>query len=122
MRIACPPLIYACPFVNFSASKSELELIARRVIMDFETGSNEATMLADAHSTQSVQIPEERLKAYATTDSPEYKRMVEEIARRLKIDTLQFSKLETIVKAIGLPKCKICTHCFDGSSAHTIED
>ena len=122
MRIACPPLIYACPFVNFSASKSELELIARRVIMDFETGSNEATMLADAHSTQSVQIPEERLKAYATTDSPEYKRMVEEIARRLKIDTLQFSKLETIVKAIGLPKCKICTHCFDGSSAHTIEE
>lgn len=121
MRIACPPLIYACPFVNFSASKSELELIARRVIMDFETGKNEATMLADAHNAENIQIPEERLKAYATTDSPEYKRMVEEIAKRLKLDSLQFSKLETIVMAIGLPKCKICTHCFDGSSFHTLK-
>ena len=120
MRIACPPLIYACPFVNFSASKSELELIARRVIMDFETGKDEATMLADANKTENIQIPEERLKAYATTDSPEYKRMVAEIARRLKLDSLQFSKLETIVQAIGLPKCKICTHCFDGSSCHTM--
>ena len=120
MRIACPPLIYACPFVNFSASKSELELIARRVIMDFETGSESATMLSDAHSAKNIEIPEERLKAYATTDSPEYKRMVAEIARRLKLDSLQFSKLETIIHAIGLPKCKVCTHCFDGSSKHTI--
>ena len=120
MRIACPPLIYACPFVNFSASKSELELIARRVIMDFETGKDEATMLADAHSAKNIHIPDERLKAYATTDSPEYKRMVAEIAKRLKLDSLQFSKLETIVLAIGLPKCKICTHCFDGSSCHTL--
>ncbi len=85
MRIACPPVIYACPFVNFSASKSELELIARRVIMDFETGKDEATMLADAHSAENIQIPEERLKAYATTDSPEYKRMVAEIAKRLQV-------------------------------------
>lgn len=120
MRIACPPLIYACPFVNFSASKSELELIARRVIMDFETGKKEATMLADTPYTESVAIPEDRLKAYATTDSPEYKAMVAEIAKRLNLDSLQFSKLETIIQAIGLPKCKVCTHCFDGSSCHTI--
>lgn len=120
MRIACPPLIYACPFVNFSASKNELELITRRVIMDFETGSDKATMLADAHTTESVDIPEERLKAYATTDSPEYKAMVAEIARRLNLDSLKFSKIEDIIEAIGLPKCRICTHCFDGTSKHTI--
>ncbi len=120
MRIACPPLIWGCPFINFSASKSELELIARRVIMDFETGNKEATMLADAHTTESIKIPEERLQQYAKTDSPEYKAMVAEIAKRLNIDTLKFSKLETIIEAIGLPKCKVCTHCFDGSSAHTI--
>lgn len=120
MRIACPPLIYACPFINFSASKSVLELITRRVILDLETGKKEATMLKDVDEAEIVNIPEERLKAYATTDSPEYKAMVAEIAKRLNIDTLQFCKLETMVEAIGLPKCKVCTHCFDGSSKHTM--
>lgn len=103
MRIACPPLIYACPFINFSASKSEMELITRRVIKDFEGD------------------PDRNADAYAVTDSPEYNRMVAEIARRLNLDSLKFSKLETIVHAIGLPKCRICTHCFDGSSAYTLK-
>ena len=120
MRIACPPLIWSCPFVNFSASKSELELITRRVIMDLETKSDHTTTLAEAETTENVAISEETLKKYAKTDSPEYTRMVDEIARRLNIDTLKFSKLETIISAIGLPKCKVCTHCFDGSSFHTL--
>ena len=102
MRIACPPLIYGCPFINFSASKSEMELITRQIIADFEGDMNK------------------NVQAYATTDSPEYKRMVSEIARRLKLDSLMFSKLETLVAAIGLPKCDICTHCFDGSSSHSL--
>lgn len=121
MRIACPPLVYSCPFVNFSASKSELELIARRVIKDFETHSEHATMLMDVPKADNVDVPEERLKLYTTTDSPEYNAMVNEIARRLNIDTLKFTKLSTIIDAIGLPKCKVCTHCFDGSSFHTLE-
>ncbi len=104
MRIACPPLIYGCPFINFSASKSELELITRRVIQDFE-GKNP-----------------QNISDYAITDSPEYTRMVKEIARRLNLDSLKFSKLETLVSAIGLPKCQICTHCFDGSSFYTLEE
>ncbi len=120
MRIACPPLIWSCPFVNFSASKSELELITRRVIMDLETKSDHTTTLAEAETAENVAISEETLKKYAKTDSPEYTRMVDEIARRLNIDTLKFSKLETIISAIGLPKCKVCTHCFDGSSFHTL--
>ena len=122
MRIACPPLIYACPFVNFSASKSELELITRRVIKDLETHSHTATMLADAQTAQGVEVPAERIKAYATTDSPEYQAMVSEIARRLNLDSLKFSKLETIVEAIGLEKCQVCTHCFDGSSFFSLEE
>ena len=122
MRIACPPLIYACPFVNFSASKSELELITRRIIRDMETHSNTATMLTDSLTDKEVTIAPERIKAYATTDSPEYKAMVAEIARRLNLDSLKFSKLETIVQAIGLPKCDICTHCFDGSSFFSLEE
>lgn len=103
MRIACPPLIYACPFVNFSASKSELELITRRIIRDFEGDDPQ------------------NIKEYATTGTPEYNRLVSEIARRLKLDSLKFSKIESIVKAIGLPKCRICTHCFDGSSMHSLK-
>lgn len=102
MRIACPPLIYACPFVNFSASKSELELITRRIIQELEGDMNK------------------NVEAYAKTGSPEYNRMVAEIAKRLGLDSLKFSKLETLVESIGLPKCDICTHCFDGSSAFTL--
>lgn len=98
MRISCPPLIYPCEFINFTASKSELELITRRVIEKLE----------GAH--------DKNLEAYATTDSPEYKAMVEEIRRQLNLTSLRFSSIENLVNAIGLPKCRICTHCFDGSS------
>ncbi|MCM1349292.1 MAG: amidophosphoribosyltransferase [Firmicutes bacterium] len=98
MRISCPPLIYPCTFLNFTASKSEMELITRRVIERLE-GSN------DSH-----------LDEYATTDSPRYKKMVEEIRKELGLTTLRFSSIENMVNAIGLPKCKICTHCFDGTS------
>lgn len=104
MRIACPPLVYGCKFINFSASKSDLELITRRIIKDFEGDENK------------------NLEAYTRTDSPEYKKMVAEIAKRLNLDSLKFSKLETLIEAIGLPKDQICTHCFDGSSAFTLEE
>lgn len=104
MRIACPPLVYGCKFINFSASKSDLELITRRIIKDFEGDENK------------------NLDKYTRTDSPEYKRMVGEIAKRLNLDSLRFSKLETLVEAIGLPKEQICTHCFDGSSFFTLEE
>ena len=97
-RISCPPLVYACPFIGFTASKSELELITRRVIMDFEGD------------------PNKDLDKYATTDTPQYKRMVEEIGKRLGLSSVKFNKIETLIKAIGLPKERVCTHCFDGSS------
>ena len=97
-RISCPPLVYGCPFIGFTSSKSDLELITRRIIQGFE-GDKDA-----------------KLKEYATTDSPEYKRMVDEIARQLGLTTLRFNKIETLIESIGLPKCKVCTHCFDGSS------
>ena len=61
------------------------------------------------------------VEAYTKTDSPEYTRMVSEIAERLHLDSLKFAKLETLVRAIGLPKERICTHCFDGSSFYTLE-
>jgi amidophosphoribosyltransferase len=98
MRIACPPLIYGCPFIGFTNSKSDMELITRRVIGELEGD------------------PNKNLEKYATTDSPEYKTMVQKIADQFGLDSLKFNTLETLVEAIGLPKCKLCTHCFDGSS------
>ena len=97
-RISCPPLVYGCPFIGFTSSKSDLELIPRRIIKDFE-GEDSAN-----------------LDKYSTTDSPEYTRMVNEIAHRLGLSSLKFAKLESLIESIGLPKCKVCTHCFDGSS------
>ena len=103
MRISCPPLLYGCQFINFSRSQGDMELITRRVIRDFDGNGN-------------VNIDK-----YVQTDSQEYKRMVEEIGKRLNLSSLKFSKLETLVESIGLPKCQICTHCFDGSSQYTLE-
>ena len=98
MRIACPPLIYGCPFIGFTSSKSDLELITRRIIKELEGDENK------------------NLDKYAKTDSPEYKKMVSIIAGRFGLTSLKFNTLETLIEAIGLPKCKVCTHCFDGSS------
>lgn len=98
IRIACPPLIYSCPFIGFTASKSPLELVTRRIIKELEGDENK------------------NLEKYASTGSPEYNRMVEIMRERFGFTSLRFNTLETLVEAIGLPKCKICTHCFDGSS------
>lgn len=103
MRIACPPLVYGCPFINFTSSKSDMELITRRMIQKFEGD------------------PNKNLDKYATTDSPEYKRMVDEIAKELGLTTLKFNTIEQLNEAIGLPKCQVCTHCFDGSSQFSLE-
>ncbi len=104
MRIACPPLIYGCPFIGFTNSKSDMELITRRLIEEFEGDASK------------------NLDLYATAGTPEYEKMVSEIARRLNLDSLKFSTLEELIDSIGLPKCQVCTHCFDGSSAHTLDD
>ncbi len=98
VRISCPPLVYGCPFISFTNSKSDLELITRQIIRDFE-GDDKA-----------------KLDKYSQTDSPEYKRMVQEIAHRLGLTTLKFARLEDLIESIGLPKSQVCTHCFDGSS------
>ena len=102
MRIACPPLVYGCEFLNFSASKNTLELITRRIISEWGD--------------------EENLKEYTKTGSEKYNRLVEEIRKRLNLDSLKFSTIETLVKSIGLPKEQLCLHCFDGSSFFTLEE
>ena len=107
MRTACPPLLYGCPFINFSESKSVMELITRRAIAELEG--------------EEAALDDERVKAYAVTDSPEYKRMVELIANKFGLNSLKFTKLETLIRAIGLPRNQICTHCFNCNSSHTLQ-
>lgn len=99
VRISCPPLIYPCEFLNFTSSKSEMELLARRVILELEGPEGE-----------------KHLDEYADCHTDRHKRMVDRMREHLGIDSLRFNSLENLVASIGLPKCKICTHCFDGSS------
>lgn len=99
VRISCPPLVYPCEFLNFTASKSAMELITRRCILELEGEEGE-----------------KHLDEYVNPDTDRHKRMVDLIREKLGLDSLRFNSLDNLVKSIGLPKCKICTHCFDGSS------
>ena len=101
MRISCPPLIFPCRFLNFSTSRSTYDLYARRVIRDMEGHDN---------------IPDNVYEEYANPDSPKHKEMVEIMCRHLQLTSLKFLRLDELVKAIGLPKCDLCTHCWDNSS------
>lgn len=101
MRIACPPLIFPCRFLNFSSSRSTFDLYTRRVIRDME-GTDK--------------FSEELLTQYADPDSQKHKEMVDIMGRNLNLTSLKFQRLDHVVEAIGLPKCELCTHCFDNSS------
>lgn len=97
MRIACPPLLYPCDFLNFSQSRSTTELATRKAIIQLE-GS------------------ETNFEEYLDPTSEKYKAMIEKIAENLGIDSLMYQNMDDLVEAIGLPKEKLCTHCWDGSS------
>ena len=97
VRPACPPLLYGCKFLNFSRSKSELDLITRRIILEKE-GEN----------------AEKVLEEYADPKSDRYESMCQEICRRQNFTSLRYHRLDDLVESIGLPKCKMCTYCFDG--------
>lgn len=96
MRPACPPLIFGCKFLNFSRSKSELDLAGRRAIKELEGHDGPPPA------------------AYAQPDSPQCKAMVERIRQRLGLTTLQYQQLDDLVESIGMPKEKLCTYCWDG--------
>ncbi|OGD39578.1 MAG: amidophosphoribosyltransferase [Candidatus Aminicenantes bacterium RBG_19FT_COMBO_58_17] len=97
MRPACPPLVYACKFLNFSISRSEFDLAARRAIRELEGD----------HPSD--------LRPYAVNATEQYNAMEEKIRRRLNLTTLKYQRLEDLVEAISLPKERLCTYCWDGS-------
>lgn len=98
MRTASPTLIYPCEFINFSTSRSTLDLVGRKVINQLENGR------------------EVDIRPYAIAGSDQNRRMVTTIGEQLKLTSLKYQKLENMIAAIGLPKEKLCTHCWDGSS------
>jgi amidophosphoribosyltransferase len=101
MRIACPPLIFPCRFLNFSTSRSTYDLYSRRVIRDIEGRDD---------------IPDSVFLEYANPDSEKHAQMVDLMRRHLQLTSLKFQRLDDLVEAIGLPKEDLCTHCWDCSS------
>lgn len=98
VRPACPPITFACPYLNFSRSTSDLDLITRRIIRERE-GDN---------------VSQETLHDYADPDSTNYSEMVEEIRKRLNFTTLRYHRLDDLTESIGLEPCKLCTYCWNG--------
>jgi amidophosphoribosyltransferase len=97
MRIACPPLTFPCDFLNFSQSRSTAELATRKAIIQLEGA-------------------EKHLEEYADPKSEKYRAMIDQISANLGIDSLVYQEMDDMVKAIGLPKEQLCTHCWDGTS------
>lgn len=97
VRPACPPLLHGCKYLNFSRSKSELDLITRRVIKDRE-GDVSKEVLAD----------------YADPCSKRYEAMLEAIRKEQNFTTLRYHRLDDLRESIGISPCKLCTYCFNG--------
>lgn len=97
VRPACPPLLFGCKYLNFSRSRSEMDLITRQIIRD-----------------QEGDHAEETLKEYADPNSERYAQLLEELRRRQNFTSLKFHRLDDLVESIGLEPCKVCTYCFDG--------
>lgn len=97
MRSACPPIMYGCKYLNFSRSNSEMELIARRVIMELE-------------GEEGFKYIEE----YSDGATERGKKLRRALADRFGFETLEYQSIEGIVKAIGLPCEKLCTYCWTG--------
>lgn len=97
IRLACPPLLFGCPYLNFSRSSSELELIARRKVAALE-GKNYET----------------KLDKYTDPDSDEYAAMIESIRSELQFTSLRYHRLDDMLSSTGIPSCKCCTYCWNG--------
>ena len=97
VRPACPPLVYGCKYLNFSRSKSEMDLITRQVIQKLE-GENGGNMLHE----------------YTDPNSDRYNAMVDEIRKQQNFTTLRYFRLDDLIESIGLEPCKVCTYCFNG--------
>lgn len=97
IRPACPPVMYGCKYLNFSRSTSEMDLITRRTIREIE---------GDAKNVN--------LSAYSNPETPEYREMIKRIGVKLNFTSLSYIRLDDMLDAVGLDRCKLCTYCWDG--------
>ena len=97
VRSACPPIMYSCKYLNFSRAKTDMELIARRVIMELEGEDGF-----------------KHIDEYCDTNSERGKKLRRAIGDKLHLGSLEFQTIEGVVKAIGLDPCKLCTYCWNG--------
>ncbi len=98
IRTGCPPLLFGCKYLNFSRSKSEMELITRRVIQELEDG----------------EVTEEVLREYADPDGEKYQKMVDKICEKLHFTSLRYHRLDDMLEAVGIDADKLCTYCWNG--------
>lgn len=98
VRPACPPILYGCKYLNFSRSTSDMDLFSRRVIDKLEKGN----------------VTKEALEEYADPETARYGKMVEEMRKEQKFTSLRFNRLDDMLEATGLEKCKLCTYCWNG--------
>ncbi|MBQ2935248.1 MAG: amidophosphoribosyltransferase [Lachnospiraceae bacterium] len=97
IRPACPPILYACKYLNFSRSTSEMDLITRRTIKELEGEGKNVN-----------------LSAYSNPETPEFQEMVRRIGVKLNFTTLRYHRLDDMIEAVGIDRSKLCTYCWDG--------
>lgn len=97
MRSACPPIMYSCKYLNFSSNKSEMDLLARRIMKELEGDEGE-----------------KHIEEYSDSSTERGKLLRKTIADKFGFASLEFQTLEGVCKAIGIDKCKLCTYCWNG--------
>ena len=97
-RPACPPLVYGCKYLNFSRSKSDMDLITRKVIQKLE----------------GPDVSDEILQEYTDPSSEKYEIMVEEIRKELNFTSLKFNRLDDLLDSVGIDPDHLCTYCWNG--------
>jgi amidophosphoribosyltransferase len=112
MRPACPPLLYGCKFLNFSRSRSEMDLATRKAIRAL--AGPEGPRRGDPEGSRRGDGPEQDLAPFARAGTPEYEAMEGWIRGHLGLTTLKYQLLDDLIAAIGLAKERLCTYCWDG--------
>ena len=97
MRSACPPIMYSCKYLNFSRATGEMELLARRIVMELEGEEGFA-----------------HLEEYSDSTTERGKKLRAAICEKLHFDSVEFQSLEGVIRAIGIEPCKLCTYCWNG--------
>ena len=138
-RISCPPIINTCPFLSFTNTRAEMELVTRRVIEKLQSaaqatagngqsGSSDVQsrgtggqsgcfdgQAAAANQLSTMQLKFDTLQEFVDENSPEHRAMVEEICKEMGFTSLKYSSIMNLIESIGLPKKDLCTYCFDGA-------